>query len=109
MDKSNLPKQMKKSSEAPWSPTHERSRLSGRAGTKTKRNTGLVGTSTRRTWVEGDNAQKPRYGKLLGLPHTNIVEGKDPKSGKPTKPGKFLGMPTGRAGGLKGKDDEKEY
>ena len=84
MDKSKLPKMSPKSSEAPWEPTdksraHERKRLSDRAGSVTRRRTGFILRGDRRTWVPGDSAQKPYSDKFLGLPMSNIVEGKGKK------------------------------
>ena len=90
MDNSKLPGFTKKSSETPWSPTHERSKLSDRAGT-VKSLTGLPTDpyGDQKSW-KGDNTGTTIHGKT--------------KSGDPVKKKKG-GFPTGP----KSKNEEREY
>jgi len=112
MDDSKLPGFTKKSSETPWTPTHERKKLSDRAGTVT-RSRGALNTSRNvKQWHP--NAKKkflgipltgpPHYKKVAGGVSTNVTQGKEPKSGRPIK--KSHG---GLGIGLKDKKDESEY
>jgi len=110
MDNSKLPKQTRKSDETPWTPDHERKKLSDRAGTVTRSRGALNTGSKVRQWHP--NAKKkflgipltgpPYYKKVAGGVSTNIAEGKEPNSGRPIKR-------SGLKVGLKDKKDESEY
>jgi hypothetical protein len=108
MDKSKLPGITKKSSETPWSPAHERSKLSDRAGTTGRKDktkniapiwtplTGHLNTTikgkTKKSW-KGEDVSEADY-----------KEGKYPGTDKPGKKRKFRWQDK-----VKGKKDEREY
>jgi hypothetical protein len=109
MDKSKLPGLTKKSSETPWSPTHERKKLSNRAGTVVH-NPAKLFRHHDRSWAPGKNKAEPYHEEAWPQDKSNIAHGKDPKTGKPVKRTKVLGLHTGPvAHRLKNKKDEKEY
>jgi hypothetical protein len=90
MDKSKLPGLTKKSSETPWTPTHERKKLSNRAGTVYGKPSGLVYGSRKkvRSWVDKDKPEADRQARLNeenSFFKAGVDEGQMPTDKKPVK------------------------
>lgn len=111
MDNSKLPNLTKKSSETPWSPTHERKKLKDRAGSTGEDEgssvvppigIGLlfqgvkVGGGKQRSWKKGEKVTEE-----------NFDEGKYPGTDKPAKHWKNRRWRWQDK--TKGKDEESEY
>jgi hypothetical protein len=113
MDKSKLPGITKKSSETPWSPTHERKKLSNRAGTVfDDSSTGPFSIRHRRTkrnWASGEEGDRAK--KLAGNedksgwnPTRSKVSHGKKKSGAPVSQNKWNVLDKSKK-----KDEEREY
>jgi hypothetical protein len=101
MDNSKLPGFTKKSSETPWSPTNERSRLSDRAGT--------VGSSAKeaiKQWpkTRGDKVRSWVKDEKDKIHERNIIEGKINSGKDKGKPTTGIIFPRGKR-----KNEEREY
>jgi hypothetical protein len=98
MDKSKLPKQTRKSDETPWTPTHERKKLSDRAGS--------VGHGEESFW---DTKHAPEKKSWAGDEVTgeNFKGGKYPGTDKPAKHWRKRNLKWQSK--TKGSKDEKEY
>jgi hypothetical protein len=113
LDKSKLPKQTRKSDETPWTPTHERKKLSDRAGTvfddSHKGPFGIRRNRQVRNWAGGEEGDKAKEAAShenesgWSVTRSGVTQGKK-KSGAPVSRNKWnvLDKP-------KKKNEEREY